>query len=103
MDFDDDDQDAGTSLKATTVRDWFGTLIIAAAVAAALSLVVPWRLSKALAPEVFVAVLLAFVLFPPDQDRFSLKAMRRAALISAVAWVATVVHSWAVVMFTPRV
>ncbi|MGF1606890.1 MAG: hypothetical protein ACFB22_11175 [Rhodothalassiaceae bacterium] len=89
--------------KAAVFRDWTGALIVAGAGAAALAVLMPYRLSKLLRPEVFVAVFLAFSLFPPDHGGFSLKTTRKAALIAAVAWIAAVLHALTINMFAPRV
>ena len=102
-DWGEDAEAEKKDLRSTPWRDWVTTLILASACAAVLSLITPYRLSRVLQPEVFIAVALAFALFPPDGHRFSLAGVRRAGLIGAVAWVAAMAHSLTLSLFAVRI
>lgn len=88
--------------KMRSLRDWTGAFVAAAAVAAILTILMPYRLSRVFMPEVFAGLFIAFAIFPPEHNGFSLRTLRKAALIAAVAWTAAITHGWIVTLFAPR-
>ena len=88
--------------KSRSLKDWTGAFIVAAGLTLFLTILMPYRLSKVFLPEVLIGVFVAFAIFPPEHTGFSLRSLRKAGLIAAVAWTAALTHGWIVTLFAPR-